>query len=79
MKRNLFFTATLILAGFIFSTKTNAQAYAPSVQASNVQVSYKFSSGTAITVTWTRGNGNYAMVSMRKASSTNYAPRHQPQ
>ncbi|MGZ3864985.1 MAG: T9SS type A sorting domain-containing protein [Bacteroidia bacterium] len=72
MKRNLLLSALLLLCSFVFVGTLSAQA--PSVQASNLQVSYKYSSGTAVTLTWQRGNGQRCIVVLRKSASNNSTP-----
>ncbi|HTA63707.1 MAG TPA: hypothetical protein VK835_14685, partial [Bacteroidia bacterium] len=49
------------------------QAQAPTVEASNTQLAYKWP-GTAASISWTRGNGQACMVVMRKNSSAGYVP-----
>lgn len=53
---------------------SRAYAQSPSVQASNVQVTYKSSAGTGATINWTRGNGEYCLVAMRKSGSSYSGP-----
>lgn len=72
MKKNFTILCCLIVMSFF--SQLNAQPYAPSAQASNVQVSYKYTSGMAVTVTWTRGNGGNCIAVIRKASSSHYSP-----
>jgi len=74
MKIKLFTIAVTTICSLLYSFGVNAQAYAPSVQASNVAVTYKSSTGTAATLSWNRGNGNYCMVVLRKSGSTYYSP-----
>lgn len=47
------------------------------MQASNVQVTYKSSSGTGATISWTRGNGQQCLVVMRKSTSSYSGPPSQ--
>lgn len=59
--------------GFFFNlNEITAQAYDPSVQASNINLSSK--NTTSATVTWTRGNGNYCLVVVRKSTSSHSYP-----
>jgi len=63
----------LFVSLFLFSeNELSAQAYAPSVQASNVQVTYKTSGGA--TISWNRGSGNYCMVTVRPSASSYVGP-----
>ncbi|MGZ3864709.1 MAG: T9SS type A sorting domain-containing protein [Bacteroidia bacterium] len=74
MKRNLLLNTFLVLCCFVFIGTVGAQPYSPSVQASNLQISYKYSSGAAVTLTWARGNGSHCIVVLRKGGSTNNTP-----
>jgi hypothetical protein len=71
MKKYFLFLAAFFGA-IIFTNKALAQA--PTVQAYNTQVTYKYASGTAATVTWTRGNGQYCLVVFRRSSSSQSYP-----
>src|SRR6185312_2062236 len=61
-----------ILLTFCF-VSNQALAQAPTVEASNTQLSYKYAV-TAATISWTRGNGQNCMVVMRKNSSSGTVP-----
>lgn len=71
MRKKLFFHQLLFFFA-LCSAKTYAQS--PSVQASNVQVTYKYNAGNAATLSWTRGNGEYCMVVLRKSTSSHSSP-----
>lgn len=71
MRKNIIYL--FIVGFFILSGKqAKAQAYPPSVQASNVQLTYKTPTGS--TLTWNRGNGDYCLVVMRKSGSSLVGP-----
>ena len=70
MKKNLF--SLIIFVGMLF-VSNQFFAQAPTVEASNTQLSYKWP-GTAASITWTRGNGQNCMVVMRKNSSSGTVP-----
>ena len=74
MNKKSLFSIFLLGCFFLFSNKTLAQCINPGTQASNVQVSYKYPSGTAVTITWSRGNGGDCMVVLKKSSSTLAVP-----
>ncbi len=75
MRKNNLLTGTLFVLFFVFiSGKLGAQCYAPSAQASNVQVTYKSTSGTAATISWNRGSGDYCLVTIRPTSTSYYGP-----
>ena len=62
----------LFLFAFIFtSTLVHAQ-FPPTVQASNVQITYKTNAGA--TISWTRGSGSKCIAVVRKLSSSNSVP-----
>ncbi|MFN7013912.1 MAG: hypothetical protein ACK4ON_06550, partial [Bacteroidia bacterium] len=64
------FIFTLLFVSFsLFS-----YSQAPTVQASNVQITYKTESGA--TISWTRGNGEACIVVVRQASSPNVTPSY---
>lgn len=71
MKKLLFLAILAIFSGLNANLKAQT---APTVQASNTTASYKYSSGAAVTITWTRGNGQNCMVVMRKSSSSQVYP-----
>ncbi|MBS1634553.1 MAG: T9SS type A sorting domain-containing protein [Bacteroidetes bacterium] len=71
MKKHIYLFSVLFIAFLAYQRPLMAQA--PTVQASNVQMSYKFS-GTAVSISWTRGNGQNCMVVIRKNSSAGYVP-----
>ncbi|HXB40285.1 MAG TPA: T9SS type A sorting domain-containing protein [Bacteroidia bacterium] len=70
MKKQLFLFGIILFFGF----KTQLFSQAPSVEASNTQVSYKWPGAGAISISWTRGNGQACMVVVRKSSSAGYVP-----
>lgn len=61
----------------LFLSIQSLNAQVPTVQASNVQVSYKYS-GAGTTVSWTRGNGDGVLVVLRKLSSSSSTPSSGP-
>lgn len=63
-----YFTILLVIAAF------GAYAQSPSVQASNTTISTKYTSGQAVSINWTRGNGQYCMVVIRKSTSSQVYP-----
>lgn len=65
MKKIYFLLLSVILG-------LSALAQTPSTQASNVQITYKTTSGA--TISWTRGNGDRCVVLVRKSSSSNATP-----
>ncbi len=73
-KRNLLIAALAVFCSLFFSTQIKAQCFAPSVQASNVQVTYKSSGGTGATISWNRGSGDYCLVTIRPSSTSYYGP-----
>lgn len=72
MKKNILNKILLAVFALLFSILGYAQA--PTVQASNTQCSYKYASGTMVSISWTRGNGSNCMVVMRKSTSTHVYP-----
>lgn len=65
MKRILFITIGLI-------AYINGFSQTPSVQASNVQITYKTTSGA--TISWTRGNGDACLVVVHQFNNSNVTP-----
>jgi len=67
MKRILLFTI-----GFVLSLTAISQTSPPTTQASNVQITYKTTSGA--TISWTRGNGEGCIVVVHLFSNPNATP-----
>lgn len=72
MKKHLFIKLSLLFSSFLFSLGVSAQT--PSVQASNTTISAKYTSGMAVSINWTRGNGSACMVVIRKSTSSHVYP-----
>lgn len=74
MKKKVLISMLSVLFAVFTNGKLAAQCYAPSAQASNVQVTYKSSAGTGATISWNRGNGDYCLVTIRPSGTNYYAP-----
>jgi hypothetical protein len=78
MKKTLFFKFLLVVSVCLFSLEAKAQPSAPTVQASNTTISTKYTSGQAVSINWTRGNGSACLVVIRKSTSSHVYPSNGP-
>lgn len=62
----------LFAIGLVLSLTALSQSSPPTLQASNVQITYKTTSGA--TISWTRGNGEGCIVVVHQLASPNVTP-----